>query len=212
MFTHSEIWQAIDALARRRGWTVSRLALRAGLDATSLNPSKRAGPEGQPRWPSTETIRKLLQATETGLVEFSALVAALPQPPSRGDILLVDDDDAFREACAENLRGAGYRVHSGSGPRVLDLIDSEQPLDLLCTDIVMPDGLGGVALVRRARARRPRLKILYVTGYEIPGLVTDRAVQVLRKPVDATALVGQVELLIGPRDAPAHAGAEAALR
>ncbi|MFN3667983.1 MAG: helix-turn-helix transcriptional regulator [Brevundimonas sp.] len=73
--SHAQLWKAIDALARREGITVSALARRAGLDATSFNPSKRFGP-GQPprpRWPSTESLTRILSATGVSLGAFAAL-------------------------------------------------------------------------------------------------------------------------------------------
>lgn len=63
MLSHSAIWDAIDALARRHGFTPSGLAKLAGLDATAFNPSKRMSKDGRGRWPSTESIAKLLDAT-----------------------------------------------------------------------------------------------------------------------------------------------------
>ena len=75
MFTHRQIWQAIDRLAESKGLTASALARRAGLDATSFNKSKRVTGEGRSRWPTTESIAKILEATGTSLEEFTALVA-----------------------------------------------------------------------------------------------------------------------------------------
>jgi len=49
MLTHSKVWNAIDALARRYGLSASGLAKRAGLDATAFNRSKRVTGEGRPR-------------------------------------------------------------------------------------------------------------------------------------------------------------------
>jgi phage repressor protein C with HTH and peptisase S24 domain len=63
MLSHSAIWDAIDALATRHGFTASGLAKIAGLDATAFNPSKRMSKDGRGRWPSTESIAKLLDAT-----------------------------------------------------------------------------------------------------------------------------------------------------
>ncbi|MEO6012466.1 MAG: helix-turn-helix transcriptional regulator [Devosia sp.] len=63
MLSHSAIWDAIDALARRHGFTPSGLAKLAGLDATAFNLSKRISKDGRGRWPSTESIAKLLEAT-----------------------------------------------------------------------------------------------------------------------------------------------------
>jgi phage repressor protein C with HTH and peptisase S24 domain len=67
MLTHSKIWTAIDALARRYGLSPSGLAKRAGLDATAFNRSKRVTPEGRPRWPTTESVAKVLAATGASL-------------------------------------------------------------------------------------------------------------------------------------------------
>ncbi len=70
MFRHDEIWNAIDGLARARGYSTSGLARKAGLDPTTFNKSKRHGPEGKLRWPSTESISKILAVTGTSMVEF----------------------------------------------------------------------------------------------------------------------------------------------
>lgn len=69
--THAWIWQAIDTLASRKGLSPSGLAKLADLDPTTFNPSKRCTPEGRPRWPSTESIAKILAATKTSLDEFA---------------------------------------------------------------------------------------------------------------------------------------------
>ncbi len=70
MFSHSAIWDAIDALAKRHGLSVSGLARLSGLDATAFNPSKRVGKDGRERWPSTESIAKILQSTEEDYDQF----------------------------------------------------------------------------------------------------------------------------------------------
>lgn len=72
-FTHEWIWSAIDLLANKRGLAPSGLAKLAGLDPTTFNRSKRFTPEGRPRWPSTESISKVLEATGTPLDEFAML-------------------------------------------------------------------------------------------------------------------------------------------
>src|SRR6266705_1661448 len=70
MLTHAEIWSAIDRIAAANGITVSALARRAGLDPTSFNKSKRLTRDGKPRWPSTESIAKVLTATGCTLSRF----------------------------------------------------------------------------------------------------------------------------------------------
>ncbi|MFC0282722.1 helix-turn-helix transcriptional regulator [Camelimonas abortus] len=73
MLTHGQIWDAIDGLARSHGLSASGLARRAGLDPTTFNRSKRVAPDGRLRWPSTESIAKVLDATGASLHEFVAM-------------------------------------------------------------------------------------------------------------------------------------------
>ena len=73
-WNHESVWGAIDALAERHGLTPSGLARKAGLDATTFNPSKRRSGDGRSRWPSTESIAKILDATGASLDEFVQLV------------------------------------------------------------------------------------------------------------------------------------------
>src|SRR3990170_5417148 len=82
--THTRVWSAIDALARRYSLSPSGLAKRAGLDPTSFNKSKRITGEGRPRWLTTESIAKVLQATGASFEDFTALVTAEPRA-ARGE-------------------------------------------------------------------------------------------------------------------------------
>lgn len=75
MLSHAQIWAAVDSLAARYGLSASGLAKRAGLDPTTFNKSKRASPDGRLRWPSTESVAKVLEATGASLDEFMALVS-----------------------------------------------------------------------------------------------------------------------------------------
>ena len=77
MLTHNQVWGAVDALAASHGMSASALARRAGLDATTFNKSKRQAANGRPRWPSTESIAKILEATDTALDQFLGLVNAI---------------------------------------------------------------------------------------------------------------------------------------
>jgi len=85
MLTHKQIWNAIDALAAKNKLSASGLAKQAGLDPTTFNKSKRGTPNGKLRWPSTESISKILAATGASLDEFVALVTetATGLPPMR---------------------------------------------------------------------------------------------------------------------------------
>lgn len=74
MLKHADIWRAIDRLAARTGLSASGLARRAGLDPTTFNKSKRVSVDGKLRWPSTESVAKVLEATATSFADFVSLV------------------------------------------------------------------------------------------------------------------------------------------
>ncbi len=74
MLKHADVWRAIDRLAAKHGMSASGLARRSGLDPTTFNKSKRITKEGKQRWPSTESVSKVLAATGDSLAEFVALM------------------------------------------------------------------------------------------------------------------------------------------
>jgi len=75
---HADIWHALDRLASLHGYSSSGLAKRAGLDPTSFNKSKRFSPEGKERWPSTESISKVLAVTNMTMSDFIGLIETDP--------------------------------------------------------------------------------------------------------------------------------------
>ncbi|WP_160006812.1 helix-turn-helix transcriptional regulator [Rhizobium sp. 18055] len=98
MLSHEQIWGALDRLAERHDLTPSGLARRAGLDPTSFNKSKRHSADGRLRWPSTESIAKVLDATRSSMEEFMAFMrpqgsfSTLPEgafPPQGSSIPLL---------------------------------------------------------------------------------------------------------------------------
>src|SRR5262245_3090335 len=87
MLSHRDIWNAIDAIAQRHGLTASALARLAGLDATAFNKSKRVSKDGRERWPSTESVAKVLEATGesfdaflSGGGAYTQFTASAPRP------------------------------------------------------------------------------------------------------------------------------------
>jgi phage repressor protein C with HTH and peptisase S24 domain len=91
MLSHERVWAAIDALAARYSLSASGLAKRAGLDSTAFNKSKRTSADGRPRWPSTESLSKIIEATHATLDEFLELVEGrAPEAknrPNRGAVV-----------------------------------------------------------------------------------------------------------------------------
>jgi CheY-like chemotaxis protein len=106
-------------------------------------------------------------------------------------ILLVDDEDASRYSLYKALENTGFEVFAVPDHRgALEEINSDRMIDLLLTDVVMPNSVNGFALARMARMRRPKLKVIYVTAYDLP---TDEAEgTVLRKPVEHETVIAEV--------------------
>ena len=106
-------------------------------------------------------------------------------------ILLVDDEESFRYVAAKALQDAGFNVSTAEDYRgALARLESGAPIDLLVSDIVMPGRVHGFALARMARMRRGNLKVLYVTGHDLP--TSEALGKVLRKPVGDGELVDEV--------------------
>lgn len=90
MLSHAGIWAAIDRLAAAHDMTASGLAKRAGLDPTTFNRSKRTAGDGRPRWPSTESIAKILEATGTDISVFLGFAKAQsPRQPALKQVPLL---------------------------------------------------------------------------------------------------------------------------
>ena len=75
MLRHADIWRAIDSLAAKYDMSASGLARHSGLDPTTFNKSKRITREGKRRWPSTESVSKILESTGATMAEFIALIS-----------------------------------------------------------------------------------------------------------------------------------------
>ena len=107
--SHAKLWKALDELAHREGTSPSGLARRAGLDATSFNPSKRFGPgePPRPRWPSTESLARVLEAAGLSLGAVAALADGGPTtcaPPPAIELRSACTDSALRSAARRALR------------------------------------------------------------------------------------------------------------
>ncbi len=81
-------------------------------------------------------------------------------------ILIVEDEPYLLEVISDMVASFGYRVILAErGNTALDLLQSEQKIDCLLTDVIMPGGIGGFELARRAREVRPDIPVLYMSGY-----------------------------------------------
>lgn len=113
-------------------------------------------------------------------------------------VLVVEDDELVRMHAESQLEEFGYKVLSAnSGPEALDIIEKEPGIDLLFTDVVMSGGMNGPELVEVARRIRPKLKVLYTSGYTENAVIhhgrLDEGVLLLQKPYRRNELAKKVQ-------------------
>lgn len=113
-------------------------------------------------------------------------------------VLVAEDDNQVREVAAELLRDAGFRVLAASdGRQALALLERGEAVDVLFTDVVMPGGLSGVELGRRARALRPEIGVLLASGYAAQALGGDAPeFELLAKPYDRDVVVRRISAMV----------------
>ncbi len=133
--------------------------------------------------------------------------AVLPEAPAASEIprsasqarrvLVVDDDRDVRELVVEVLEGLGYAtIAAESGPGALDLLDSGMAVDVVLSDVLMPDGMSGFQLACEIRRRLPRLAIVLTSGMTgLAGAVEDakQDLPILRKPYRCDDLSRAIE-------------------
>jgi CheY-like chemotaxis protein len=119
--------------------------------------------------------------------------------PSHGIVLIVDDEPGIRALERRILQGGGYHViEAGDGAEAVAMIESSAQVDFLVADLDMPV-MQGEEMARRIRARRPGLRVLYVTAHserlfrERPELIEGEAF--LDKPFTSRGLLEAVSLL-----------------
>jgi PAS domain S-box-containing protein len=116
-------------------------------------------------------------------------------------VLVVEDDPDVREVAVRTLEEMGFTVlQAEDGASALDLIEREQGLRLLFTDLAMP-GMSGRDLARQACERRADLKVLYASGYDAEEGAGEENGLLLRKPYRREELASRVGVLLAPANA-----------
>jgi signal transduction histidine kinase/ActR/RegA family two-component response regulator len=154
------------------------------------------------------TIHLWLPATTRTETVYAPLRQPMPRPHDTGkQILLVDDEVVVRETLAAALEDAGYGVLiAADGGEALEILAAEAVVDVLVTDLSMPD-IDGLAVIRGARQQRPDLPAILLTGYaghgaqlavggSLGGVFT-----LVRKPVTASQLADRIEALLAVSEA-----------
>jgi len=122
-------------------------------------------------------------------------------PAEAHTVLLVEDEDSVRNVASEILRGIGYKVMEASDAReALRLFQAAHSVDLLVTDVGLPNGMNGRQLADALREQRPELKVLFITGFADvaavgEGLAT-AGMQVLTKPFSMSTFASKVQSMV----------------
>ncbi len=145
------------------------------------------------------TVRLYLPWTETFMVVQEPETAVqLPQSVLQTRrVLVVEDDHNLRTLVVEVLKSLGYAVIAAeSGPAALSLLDSGTEIDVVFSDVLMPDGMSGFQLADEIQRRLPRLAIVLTSGMSGIPSAAEKAMknlQILRKPYKFDALSEAME-------------------
>ncbi|WP_425928248.1 response regulator [Pseudomonas sp. NyZ201] len=129
--------------------------------------------------------------------------APLSMPAGRLRVLLIDDEPVLRMVIRESLQDQGLEVlEAGDASSGLALYESAGSPDLVITDIGLPGGLSGIELAKAVRARAPRQRILFITGFTRESFNTsgldEQGMDLLVKPFDLNALLRKVASMLQP--------------
>ncbi|MEO7426423.1 MAG: PAS domain S-box protein [Fibrobacteria bacterium] len=131
----------------------------------------------------------------------TGLAPAIPPLPSKGTVLLAEDEGAVRKFLASTLRRSGYKVlEAPDGAIALETGRHAEKLDLLLTDVVMP-GLNGGKLAEELKSIHPGIKILFVSGYTKDIISTgvmegDKDAAFIQKPFSKEDILGKIAQLM----------------
>jgi signal transduction histidine kinase/ActR/RegA family two-component response regulator len=132
--------------------------------------------------------------------ERETLAEVLPRAVHDETILVVEDEERVRQVSVDALRELGYIVvQAADGQRALALLEAEERIDLLFTDVVMP-GMNGRELADEVAGRWPDVRVLYTTGYTRNAIVhngmLDAGVAFLAKPFTIGQLAAKVRQVL----------------
>jgi len=168
-----------------------------GLSAVHRFVTRAGGKAWLRSEPGSGTVVTLMLPAAPGSGSDVTGPAAAPRAAvtQHGTVLVVDDEAAIRDVVHRVLTRAGYRVMTAAGQaQAMGLLrEPGVPVDLLLTDVVMP-GMTGEAFVAQVELIRPGIRVLYMSGYELPGAMTGS--KVLDKPFSRATLLAKVNQLL----------------
>ncbi|MCB1480376.1 MAG: helix-turn-helix transcriptional regulator [Rhodobiaceae bacterium] len=180
MLSHEQVWAAIDGLAARNGYSASGLAKAAGLDPTTFNKSKRFSADGRPRWPNTESIARILQATGATMGDFMSLIANAGRFAQQKPIPLIGLAEAGSQGFFDD---GGFPVGAGWEEVRLPAVGDEHAYALKVSgDSMLPLYRNGdVIIVSPAERIRPGDRVVVKTrsGEVMAKLLTRKTAKVV---------------------------------
>jgi two-component system, cell cycle sensor histidine kinase and response regulator CckA len=149
------------------------------------------------------TFEIFIPACDDSQAKTKAAEKAAAPAEGKGEVILVVEDEvAVRELACMALRKRGYQVlQASNGPAAIEVWQKNSPpVDLLLTDMVMPNGMSGGQLAKELINRNPKLKIIYTSGYSPEILKQDsllsQGINFLPKPYDLPALLKAIRLCL----------------
>jgi PAS domain S-box-containing protein len=136
-----------------------------------------------------------------------AETAELPRAEKGETVLVVDDEPTIRMLIGDTLSELGYRaIEVADAASGLKVLESDVNIDLLVTDVALPGGMNGKDMADAARAKRPKLKVLFITGYAENAAITnghlEPRTEVMSKPFAMDKLAARIRSMIEGRRRP----------
>jgi PAS domain S-box-containing protein len=148
------------------------------------------------------TIKVYLPRSTESEIEPLPTTYSSPVMLGNETVLVVEDDRSVQAIVVEMLSGLGYKVLRAEGPQAaMTIICSGVHIDLLLTDVVMPGPMSSVEMVRQAQTLKPKLKVLFTSGYTQNAIVhggrLDIGVELLSKPYGREELARKIRHVLG---------------
>jgi PAS domain S-box-containing protein len=144
--------------------------------------------------------RHLGAAEVTGATEAPE-VSRMTKSGSGESVLVVDDEATIRMLVREVLIELGYKpLEAADGPSALEILQSDIRIDLLITDVGLPGGMNGRQIADAARKYRPKMKVLFITGYAENAVIRnghlEAGMEILTKPFEISLLGNRIRDII----------------
>jgi CheY-like chemotaxis protein len=133
--------------------------------------------------------------------DLDAEAAEVPRAGEGETVLVVDDEPTIRMLIGDTLSDLGYRaIEVADAASGLQILESDVNIDLLITDVGLPGGMNGKEMADLARVKRPKLKVLFITGYAENAAITnghlDPRMEVMSKPFSMDKLATRIRSII----------------